>query len=231
MSGSLRRDFGGASVAGRTRWSKAAVNATECIVRRANLDDLPALKGLWEIARLPAVELEKHLTEVQVAARPDGVLLGAIALRVAGTQGWLHSEAFYNLEHGEPVRRCLWERLQVLARNCGLTRLWTREQGPFWSRAGFIRASAEDLRRLPAAFGQPQAEWHTLALQAETAFSPALERELELFHLAEQRDTERLVRQARVLKWIALVIALGFLGGAFALFLSIFTRPRRRTRR
>jgi N-acetylglutamate synthase-like GNAT family acetyltransferase len=203
----------------------------ECTVRRANLDDLPALKGLWEIARLPVVELEKHLTEVQVAARPDGVLLGAMALRLAGTQGWLHSEAFYNLEHSEAVRRWLWERVQVLARNHGLTRLWTRERGPFWSGAGFRQATAEDLKRFPAAFGQAQAEWHTLPLQAETALTPALEKELELFHQAEQQDTQRLVRQARILKWVVVLIALGFLGGALALLVNILTRSRGRRRR
>lgn len=207
------------------------MNATECIVRRANLDDLPALKGLWEIARLPAVELEKHLTEVQVAARADGVLLGAIALRVAGTHGWLHSEAFYNLEQGETLRPLLWERLRVLARNRGLTRLWTRAHGSFWASAGFVPATAEDLTRLPAAFGQPQTEWLTLPLLAETAFTPALEKELELFHLAEQEDTQRLIRQARALKWMGWLIVLGFVGGALALFVSIFTRTRRRPRR
>jgi N-acetylglutamate synthase-like GNAT family acetyltransferase len=208
-----------------------AVNATECIVRRANLDDLPALKGLWEIARLPVGELEKRLTEVQVAARPDGVLLGAIALRVAGTHGWVHNEAFYNLEPGEAVRRSLWERLRVLARNHGLTRLWTRERGPFWASAGYIQATEEDLGRLPAAFGQPQAGWLTLPLLAETAFTPALEKELELFHLAEQEETQRLVRQATILKWIAALIALGFLGGALALLVKILTRTRGSPRR
>ena len=203
----------------------------ECTVRRANLDDLPALKGLWEIARLPVIELEKHLTEVQVAARPDGVFLGAIALRVAGSQGWLHSEAFYSLEQSEAVRRLLWERVQVLARNHGLTRLWTRERDPFWSGAGFRQATAEDLKRLPAAFGQPQAEWHTLPLQAETALTPALEKELELFHLAEQQDAQRLIRQAGILKWVVVLIAVGFLGAALALLVNIFTRSRGRRRR
>jgi len=227
----LRPDFGGGSLAAKARWSEVAVNATECIVRRANLDDLSALKGLWEIARLPAVELEKHLTEVQVAARADGVLLGAIALRVAGAHGWLHSEAFYNLEQGETLRPMLWKRLQVLARSHGLTRMWTRARGPFWSSAGFVRATEEDLTRLPAAFGQAHAEWLTLPLLAETVFTSALEKELELFHLAEQEDTQRLMRQARVMKWIVWLIVLGFIVGAAALFVSVFTKSRRRPRR
>ena len=35
-------------------------------IRRATVDDLPALRSLWAAARLPADELENRLTEFQV---------------------------------------------------------------------------------------------------------------------------------------------------------------------
>ena len=96
-------------------------------VRRATLDDLQALVALWQVAGLPALELEKHFTDFQVVARTDGPLIGAIGLHVQGHHGKLHSEAFFHPEQQDEFRPQIWERIQMVARNHGLTRLWTRE--------------------------------------------------------------------------------------------------------
>ena len=60
------------------------MDSSDLTVRRATLDDLPTLLGLWEVNRLPALELERRLTEFQVVSRPDGVVVGAIGLRPCG---------------------------------------------------------------------------------------------------------------------------------------------------
>ena len=44
-------------------------------VRRATLDDLPALKPLWESMRFSVEDLEKRLTEFQVAENAQGEIV------------------------------------------------------------------------------------------------------------------------------------------------------------
>jgi N-acetylglutamate synthase-like GNAT family acetyltransferase len=201
------------------------VDATNCTARRANLEDLPALKGLWDVSRLPVLELEKHLTEFQVVTRADGVLLGAAGLRMKGHQGLVHSEAFYQPEHEEEYRPVLWERLQVLARNHGLVRLWTREGAPFWHQAGFAPASDEQMKKFPVEFGDPHVAWTTVQLRDESLLTPNLEREFELFQMSQRESSDRLLKQARVFKWIAGLIAVGFFAAALLIFFFVFKRP------
>src|SRR5258706_14194863 len=112
-------------------------------VRRATLDDLRALVALWQVAGLPALELEKHFTDFQVVARTDGPLIGAIGLHVQGHQGKLDSEAFFHPEQEEGFRPQIWDRIQTVSRNHGLTRLWTHGPYAFWRRCGFAEAKAE----------------------------------------------------------------------------------------
>ena len=199
------------------------MDVTECIVRRATLEDLPALKGLWEVSMLPATDLEKRLTEFQVVTRPDGVLLGAVGMRLGGGQGSIHSEAFYQTDQAPELRPILWNRLQVLARNLGMSRLWTRHKDDFWRQAGFHEASEPDTRRLPPAFGDGQSAWLTLALQGEQMLKGSLEQELEAFQREQREESERLIRQANTMKWIVGLIAIGFFLGA-AVLLALILR-------
>jgi N-acetylglutamate synthase-like GNAT family acetyltransferase len=200
------------------------VDATNCTARRANLEDLPALKGLWDVARLPVLELEKHLTEFQVVTRPDGVILGAIGLKMAGAHGLIHSEAFYQPEHEDEYRPMLWGRLQVLARNHGLARLWTREGAPFWHQSGFAPAGPEELKSFPPALGDPHATWMTAQLREESLLSPNLEREFEIFQMSQREGSERILRQARLFKWLAALIAIGFFVAALLLFIFVLRK-------
>lgn len=182
------------------------------VIRRATLDDLPALKQLWAQAQLPLAEEERHLTEFQVVVASDGRLVGAAGLHLRGKHGKLHSEAFVHPEQEDAFRPALWERLRSVARNHGLVRLWTLEPAPFWHReAGFHPAADEERKKLPAEFGDPHAAWQTLPLRDESLDAVSLEREFELFQQAEKAATERVFRQAsrlRVLAYAALVAAL-----------------------
>lgn len=202
------------------------MDPNKCVVRRATLEDLPALRGLWDIARHPTQELEKHLTEFQLVTRPDGILLGSAALRMVGQHGLLHSEAFYQSDQADSLRPLLWERLQILARNHGLVRLWTHERSAFWAQVGFHPARTEDLNRLPAALGDASAPWLCLRLRDESLLSSALEKEFELFQLMERQKSERMLERAKTLKWIAGLIAGGFIVGALGVLYMIFSRRK-----
>src|SRR5271156_746343 len=119
-------------------------------VRRATLDDLNAIKALWLSMRLPADELEKRLTEFQIAETGAGQLIGAIGIQIIRQHTLLHSEGYADFGFADAARRLFWEKVQTLAANHGVFRLWPQERSPFWKSFGFQPPNAEILARLPA---------------------------------------------------------------------------------
>ena len=137
--------------------------------RRATVDDLPQLAELWASAQLPS-ELDKQFTDFQLAEDEAGHLAGAIALQINGSNGRVHSEAFVDFGQSDAVRAVLWERLQTVAQNHGLFRLWTTETAPWWKKdAGFAPPSDEILQKLPETYGPRESAWLTLRLKDEAA--------------------------------------------------------------
>jgi len=193
-------------------------------LRRATVDDLPGLKILWERARLQVLDLEKRLTDFQLVVSDAGDLIGAIGLHIEGKQGQVHSEAFAQPDQDTKFREQIWERIQVLARNHGLVRLWTREAAPFWQQqAGFAEASAELAGKLPASFGDAAGRWLMLQLREENLSALSVEREFELFQVSQKQETEKLMQLGRTLKLITVVV-LGvvlLIGGFFVVKLVI----------
>ncbi|MEW6161195.1 MAG: hypothetical protein AB1813_27510, partial [Verrucomicrobiota bacterium] len=117
----------------------------------------------------------------------------------------------YESSAPEPeLRLRLWERLQALARNHGLLRLWVLEDAEFWKTRAFVAAPEEVRAKLPEAFGRPQSPWLMLQLREESAAAVSLEREFDLFRQSQKELTDRAFRQARTLKvfaWILLFLA------------------------
>lgn len=190
------------------------MNASNHQMRRATLDDLVELRRLWQQAGFAAQDLEKRLTEFQIVETADGILLGSIGLKLEDQQGQIHSEAYRRPELAEELRPRLWERIQSVSRNHGLHRLWTLEKTAFWSSQAFQEADEHALCKLPRSFGEPRAGWLTLLLRAESVAGLSLEREFELFQQAQKETSERVLRQARALRILAVVIAVGCLLGA-----------------
>lgn len=203
---------------------------SEYSIRRANLDDLPVLRGLWETACLPVLDLEKHLTDFQVVVRPDGVLVGTMGLRVSGAHGLIYGESFSSAHQEEQVRPFLWEKLLVLARNHGCERLWMKGIGTgFWRSTGFRQPDNDELVTLPKAFGDGSGRWLTLVLREGPALPEHLTAQLARLQEEQYAQTERIRFQARLFKWIAGIIALGFLAAAaWLLFKLLGTMPRSR---
>ena len=177
-------------------------------VRRATVDDLPQLRALWQAMAFTDTDLEKRLTEFQVAAAPEGGLIGAVALQVSEGQGLIHSEAFADFSVADDVRPLLWERLQAVAANYGLFRIWTREDAPFWSRCGLTLATPEALAKLPTGWQVSGARWLTFQRREEISGTLSVEREFELFMQAEKQRTRSTLEQARLLNMIATVLAI-----------------------
>jgi N-acetylglutamate synthase-like GNAT family acetyltransferase len=197
-------------------------------VRRATIDDLPKLVPLWREENLDASDLEKRFKEFQAVDDSQGNLIGALGLQIVGPQGRLHSEVFVRPEHADAAREKLWERVQSLANNHGLVRVWTQLSTPFWHQNGFGPAPADVLAKLPAAFSADAGPWLFLKLREEGAGAISIDKEFALFKEAERERTEAMFRQARFLKIIAFAIAGAVLILIGFLTLRFFQVRRRR---
>jgi N-acetylglutamate synthase-like GNAT family acetyltransferase len=195
-------------------------------VRRATTDDRQSLKALWQSMLLPADELEKRLTEFQVAETADGKLLGAIGIQIVRQHARLHSESYLDFAHADAARELFWERIQSLASNHGVFRLWTQENSPYWSRLGFRSAPAKR-SDVPAEWPPARGEWFTLQLKDEEAITNALDKDFAAFMSMEKRHTERTQEKARALKTIITIIgfAIGILCFGLVAYLLIHRNP------
>jgi N-acetylglutamate synthase-like GNAT family acetyltransferase len=191
-------------------------------IRRATVDDLPALRSLWLAAHLPAEELEGRLTEFQVV-EADGVFAGALGVQILRQHARLHSEDYADFSVADAARERFWERVQKLAANLGVFRVWTQETSPFWLRWGFQPANVETLARLPDEWKNLEGRWLTLELKSEDAINAALKNQLGDFLAAEKQQTAHVAEQARKIRTSLTIIffAIGFISIAFAVCLLL----------
>lgn len=191
-------------------------------IRRATVDDLAALRAIWLSMRLDADALESRLTEFQVAER-DGEVVGAVAFQIVRTAGLMHSEGFSDFAVADEARKLFWERLQNLAANHGVFRLWTQETSPFWLRWGFQPAGAEVLERLPEEWKQLEGAWFTLELKNEALVTAALEKQYGEFSAAEKRQSAATVARGKTFSNLiaAFFFIIGFAAIGFAVWLYL----------
>lgn len=166
--------------------------------------------------RFPVEDLARRITEFQVGEDAEGRVLGAIALQISEKQGMIHSEAFDDFAHAEALRPMIWERLNAVANNHGLLRLWTKEQAPFWNRCGLEKADAEILEKLPKAWRSADSGWLTLKLRDDVEALLSADKEFAIFMQAEKERTQRTLQQAKFLKLLATLIAFAVLIVAIA---------------
>jgi len=188
-------------------------------IRRATVDDLPALKALWATANLPAAELESRLTDFQIV-ESHGNFAGAVAVQITRQHLRFYAEDFTDFSVADAARELFWERIQTLAANHGVFRVWTQETSPFWTHWGFQPATAEILKRLPdewkahegdpdapnpneGGLGAPQRSaggWLTLELKNEDAIRIALGDQFAGFMNTEKKQTAAVAARGRKLK-------------------------------
>ena len=180
-------------------------------VRRATVDDIPKLIPLWRQENLAWQDLEGRFKEFQVIEDANGGIAAAIGLQFSGQEGRLHSEVFADFGQADALRGSLWERLRTVAQNNGLIRVWTQFTSPYWRTIGFDYPSNELLTKLPNNFGADRTPWLYVQLRNELP-AISLDKEFALFRESEREQTEKVMRQARVLKIVAGVIAVLVLG-------------------
>ena len=190
-------------------------------VRRATVDDLAALKALWESMHIPTDGLEKRLAEFQVAEGDDGKVVGAVGFLILHRHGWIHSEAFSDFSVADQVRPFMWKRIESLAMNHGVARLWTREHAPFWSHNGLQPVDDDAVKRLPEAWDRSAKDWLTLRLKDEDAMA-SLDKEFDMFVASEKARSAQALAQAQTLKTAATVLVLGLCAALLAWGLYIY---------
>lgn len=171
--------------------------------RRATVDDLPRLRQLWALMRLPDTDLERQLTDFQVVTDEVGVVVGCLALQMNQRHARVHSEAFEDFSLADYARPALWTRIQTLATNHGLVRLWTQETSPYWSRNGFLAATGEELEKMPPIWDRSSGNWLTIKLKDEEAMT-SLDKEFALFVESEKQQRHQLLGRTKIIKHLAI---------------------------
>jgi hypothetical protein len=128
---------------------------------------------------------------------------------VQGSQALLHSEGYLDFSTADESRELFWERIQKLASNLGVFRIWTQENCPFWLRWGFQRADEELLKRLPEAWQTENPNWFSLELKNEEAINTALNTQFASFLAGERKQTALLSDRARKLRLTVTVLGFG----------------------
>jgi N-acetylglutamate synthase-like GNAT family acetyltransferase len=200
------------------------VSSSNYRVRRATLDDISQLMALWESMRYPTEDLARRVTEFQVAEGPADKVLGAVGLQIAERQGRIHSEAFGDFALADQLRPLLWDRVQAVATNHGLLRLWTQEQAPFWNHCGLLKADAEALEKLPLLWRGPSSDWLTVKLREDVEAVLSADKEFAMFMQSEKQRTEQVFQQARAFKTIATILAFIVLVAVVGWAVSVFVR-------
>ena len=205
---------------------KYVMDTSPLQVRRATVEDLPALTAIWTDMRLPADQLEGRLTEFQVVER-DGEVVGALGLLILRTAGLLHSEGYSDFSVADSARQLFWERIQKLAASHGVFRLWTLENSPFWLRWGFQPADADALARLPEEWKSLGEKWNTFELKNEAVITAALKGQFA-GHLAdEKKSTDETMARMKIVTNTITVICFLIFGVCLVVAAWLFMRRHR----
>jgi len=195
-------------------------------IRRATIDDLPRLREIWHSMRQPADELEKRLKEFQVVENAKHEAVGGIGILISGRYALLHNEGFSDFSVADHARQLFWDRLQTLAANHGVFRIWTMETSPFWTRWGFQPANADILNRLPEPWKSMEGKWFTLELKNEDAVEAALKTKFAGFMDTEKQQTARVSEQAMTLKTVITVAGFAVFFLCMAVLVYLFMHGR-----
>ena len=142
-----------------------------------------------------------------MAGEGEGVLLGAIGLMVEGNDALLHSEALAPGDEGDEIRAALWRRLQIVARNQGIHRLWTQEDADYWRTGGFGAAPAETVSAATAAFVDKTSTWLVCDLIDPAKAKQLVTEQMAIWHATRTQEADELQGKIRAFRNASLLVA------------------------
>lgn len=196
------------------------VNAIPFHARRATLDDLPALRGLWQTAMLPAEDFERHLREFRLIEGWDGRLIGAVGFQILGTEARIYGEAFTHSQTEELVKSNLLNHLKWLAQCEGVHRIWIRGKSAFGEECGFQFANVHLVKKLPADFGNI-ADWQVVNLMNEET-ERRIDQQVSDFRATMEEEQSRLFRITKRARLLTFFIFIAYC--LFFFYLIFFIR-------
>ncbi|HEX7651951.1 MAG TPA: hypothetical protein VF607_00500 [Verrucomicrobiae bacterium] len=202
------------------------MNTSRLNIRRAIIDDLPALQDLWLSMQLDPADLETRLTEFQVVERA-GAVVGAIGFQILGTAGRLYGEGYSDYSVADAARALFWERIQTLAASHGVFRLWTQEVSPYWQHQDFTPPDADARERLPQDWQGREGKWLTLELKNEAVINAAYKTQMAKLSALEKQSAAELEAKARMMRTLIILGGFGvfFLCVGFVLWRMFHHRP------
>ena len=203
----------------------APVELPALSARRATVEDLPSLRGLWQAAGLPWDQLDRFVTEFQVvpASVDSDVLIGAVGFLVEGGDGLLHSEAVVADEAADETRAALWRRVQIIGRNQGVHRIWTQEDAAYWATCGFKAAGPEALAACKGSFLDRSASWLWFEYPAPETVKARLDEQMAIWQATRTQEAAALQERIRHYRNLAVLVATVVIG-IMIVMLSIIMR-------
>ena len=128
----------------------------------------------------------------------------------------------------DAARQLFWERIQTLAANHGVFRIWTQERSPFWKSLGFQPPAAEIFARLPDEWkNEFEGGWLTLQLKTRRPSPPRWKNNSPVSWTPKKSETERIAEKAETFKTIITIVgfAIGIICFAIVIYLFIHRNP------
>ncbi|MSU31488.1 MAG: hypothetical protein EXS25_02280 [Pedosphaera sp.] len=182
------------------------METSDLTARRATLEDIPALKGLWLNAGLPWDQLESFIGEFIVIPGADQQLLAAIGLMIEFNDALLHSEALAMETEADNLRASLWQRIQIMTRNQGIHRIWTQEDADYWRTCGFIATSVHEKPAESPSFLQSSDGWSLFKLLDTDRAKAFAEKQMGIWQASRSEENAALQRKIRNFRTIAFLI-------------------------
>ena len=193
-------------------------------IRRVHVGDLNELRAVWRAAGIYSLELEKRFTEFQIVINEKADIIASFGINAQGKEAHVHSESYAPDAPREEIRELIWKRVQTLAENRGLMRLWADDQ-EFWKQQGFEKPQEKVLKRGIELFGSAMERRLTLQLRDEEDLHKLAEAQFELFQQTSQAERERILSQGNFYKNVAVAVAaFVVLGGLIAAAFFLISR-------
>jgi len=193
--------------------------------RRATLEDLPALETLWQRCGLPWEQLEKFFTEFQVIAGEDSAVHAALGLLVEGSDGLVHTEAIPPSDiDPDELRAVLWRRVQIVARNQGVQRLWTQEDAPYWVASGFSAPTPAIRTEVHASFLDADPGWKIFQLVDPDKASRLVQEQLAIWQASREQESGEFLNTISTVRNAAFLITGVIIAILMGMALYIFVR-------